>query len=240
MKLFDDIWEGIGNFGADADKFMKREMPFDMGWGAPAAVVAAVAAPEIVSTMGGAEGAAGASSFMPGEWGISDLFGSGNVGTGTVLENGGLGSYLDSLGMGDGGEFIPTAGNSFSLDFLNPSTMLPWEETGSGLTGNGFSGYTPQEQAGLDDLIAKQSAKYPMDGAESASKKPSFQQLLGKQLMSGGLKGLGGGGGAGFQYQEQPVQRQQAFVATPQPLQVQQKDSDIAALIAALRKKDFE
>lgn len=211
----DDIWQGIGNIGADTDKFMKREMPFDSGWGAPAALVATYfGGPAVLETMGGAAEGAGA---VGGAEGVS-----------------GMGGYLDSLGMG-GGEFMPTAGNSFSMDFLNPSTMLPWEETGSGLTGNGFSGYTPQEQAGLDDLIAKQSAKYPMDGASS---KPSFQQLLGKQLMQGGLGNFGSRGS--FQHQDAPVQRQAAFAATPAPLQVQDKQSDIATLIALLKKKEFE
>jgi hypothetical protein len=193
LDFLEKIWQGIGNIGADTDKFMKREMPFDSGWGTPAAIAAAIAAPQLIPAMG----EAGASEGM-----------------------------LSSLG---GGEFIPTAGNSFSLDFLNPSTGMPWESTGSGLTGNGFNGYTPQEQA----------AKYPMDVMDAANKKSSFQQLLGKQLMSGGLKGLGGGGGSGYQHQDTPVQRQAAFAQTPAPFQVQNKDSDIAALIAALKKKDL-
>ena len=220
FNFLDDIWKGIGNIGADTDKFMKREMPFDSGWGAPAAVVAAIAAPEILPMMGEAGAAEGAGAIGGAE-GV-----------------GGMGGYLESLGMG-GGEFMPTAGNSFDLSFLNPSTGMPWSETGSGLTGNGFSGYTPQEQAGLDNLISQQSAKYPMDGVDATkgASKPSFQQLLGKQLMSGGMGNFGSKGG--YQHQDTPVQRQQAFAATPAPFQVQNKDSDIAALIAALKKKDL-
>lgn len=224
LGFLDNIWQGIGNIGADTDKFMKREMPFDSGWGAPAAAVAAYfGGPAVMSAMGEGAGSLGAAE------------GAGAAGGESVLGAGGMNGLLDTLGVSGGGEFMPTAGNSFDLNFLNPSTGMPWSETGSGLTGNGFSGYTPQEQAGLDNLINQQSAKYPMDG--TATSKPSFQQLLGKQLMSGGLGNSMGGQRAGYQHQEQPVQRQAAFAATPAPFQVQNKDSDMAALIAALRSK---
>ena len=224
LGFLDNVWQGIGNIGADTDKFMKREMPFDSGWGAPAAAVAAYfGGPAVMSYFG--EGAAGVGA---GE-------GAGAIGGESVLGAGGMNGYLDSLGLSGGGEFMPTAGNSFDLGFLNTPTGLPLEQTGSGLTGNGFGGgYTPQEQAGLDNLINQQSAKYPMDGTSTANK-PSFQQLLGKQLMSGGMGGFGSK--SGYQYQEQPVQRQAAFAPTPAPFQVQDKQSDLAALVAALRSK---
>ena len=189
----DDIWQGIGNIGADTDKFMKREMPFDSGWGAPAALVATYfGGPAVLEAMGGAGEGAGA---LGGAEGIS----------------------------GEGfGNLMTTDPTSF----------------GEGWSASGFDngGYSPQDQLGLDNLINQQSAKYPMDGASS---KPSFQQLLGKQLMQGGLGNMGGQRGS-FQHQDAPVQRQAAFAATPAPFQVQNKDTDIAALIAALRKKDFE
>jgi len=216
MAMFDwldDIWQGVGNIGADTDKFMKREMPFDSGWGAPAAAVAAYfGGPMALEAMGEAGAGAGGES---------------------VLGAGGFGDYLSSLGIQDGG--FAGAGD-FGIGGMNPATGMDWASTGSGLTGNGYGGgYSPQEQAGLDNLINQQSAKYPMDGTSAS--KPSFQQLLGKQLMSGGLGNFGSKGG--FQHQDAPVQRQQAFAATPAPFQVQNKDSDIAALIAALKKKDL-
>ena len=243
----DSIGQGIGNFGADADQFMKREMPFDSGWGAPAAAVAAYfGGPAVMSYFGegaagvgagegaGALGGGGMLDSIGGAGGSfgGDLFQLG--GSEGALGSGGMNGYLDSLGLSGGGEFMPTAGNSFDLGFLNTPTGLPLEQTGSGLAGNGYGGgYTPQEQAGLDNLINQQSAKYPMDGAAS---KPSFQQLLGKQLMSGNL-GSSMQQKGGYQYQEQPVQRQPAFAPTPAPFQVQDKQADIAALIAALRSK---
>jgi hypothetical protein len=157
--------------------------------------------------------------------------GEGAIGGESALGAGGFGDYLSSLGMTDGG--FSGAGD-FSLSGMNPATGMEWADTGSGLAGNGYGGgYSPQEQAGLDSLINQQSAKYPMD---SASKKPTFQQLLGKQLMQGNI-GSSMGSKGGYQHQDTPVQRQQAFAATPAPFQVQNKDSDIAALIAALRSK---
>jgi hypothetical protein len=245
LDFLDKIWQGLGNIGADTDKFMKREMPFDSGWGAPAAVVAAIAAPEILPMMGeagtasGAEGlgsymgSAGldAGSFAPSEWNYADLINSGNMGAGSVLGDsgaGGMNGYLDSLGMDTGG-FSGVGDFSTSI---NPATGLDWAETGSGLTGNGANtGYSS-----MNDYMNQAGIK--TDGFKPSAAKPSFQQLLGKQLMSGNLSSLGGSKGS-FQHQDTPVQRQAAFAQTPAPLQVQNKDSDIAALIAALKKKDL-
>ena len=221
LGFLDNIWQGIGNIGADTDKFMKREMPFDSGWGAPAALVAAIAAPEIIPTMGEAGATAGEG--------------------GSLLGSGGMNGLLDTLGVSGGGDFVPTAGNSFDLGggFGNLMTSDP-TSFGEGWNATGFNdgtGYSAQQQGSLDNLINEQSAKYPMDAAKGAGK-PTFQQLLGKQLMSGNLGSSMGQRGS-FQHQDQPVQRQQAFAATPAPFQVQNKDSDIAALIAALKKKDL-
>jgi hypothetical protein len=119
---------------------------------------------------------------------------------------------------------------------MNPATGMDWAETGSGFTGNGYGGgYTPQEQAGLDNLINQQSAKYPMDSSAKTNK-PTFQQLLGKQLMSGAMGGMGGSK-QGYQYQEQPIQRQGAFLPVAQAPAIQEKKADIEALISALRSK---
>ena len=71
-----------------------------------------------------------------------------------------------------------------------------------------------------------------MDG--STSNKPSFQQQLGKQLMQGNI-GSPLQQRGNYQHQDQPVQRQPAFAPTPAPFQVQDKPSDIQALVEALR-----
>lgn len=171
MSIFDSLdkalWKPAGKGLSEADTFMKREMPFDMSWGFPAALVAAYfGGPAVMEAMGEAGGA--------------------GAGGESVLGAGGMNGYLESLGVGQGGEFIPTAGNSFSLDFLNPSTGLPWEDTGSGLTGNGSLFPTEEQQAGLDDLIAKQSAKYPMPSSSGSANDFAKQQMMAKALSSFG------------------------------------------------------
>jgi len=71
FNFLDDLFGSIGNSLADTDKFMKREMPFDSGWGAPAAAVAAYfGGPAALSALG--EGAAGGGGGM-----LSSLGGSG-------------------------------------------------------------------------------------------------------------------------------------------------------------------
>lgn len=103
-----DIWSGIGNIGADTDKFMKREMPFDSGWGAPAALVASYfAAPYVASSFGAAEGA----GAVGGAEGGGALGGGELVGGGS----GGFTDYLSSLFGGEsGGTFVPS---------IDPSTL---------------------------------------------------------------------------------------------------------------------
>lgn len=144
----------------------------------------------------------------------------------------GLGSYMGSAGL-DAGSF---GGDAFSMGGSGFGNLMTTDPTsfGEGWSSSGFDngGYSPQDQIGLDNLINQQSAKYPMDG------KPSFQQSLGKMLMQGGMGNSMGQRGS-FQHQDQPVQRQAAFAPTPAPFQVQDKQSDIAALVAALRNKDL-
>lgn len=239
MAMFDwldDIGQGIGNFGADTDQFMKREMPFDSGWGAPAAAVAAYfGGPAVMSYFG--EGAAGlgategAGALGAGEAGagggfldgIGSLFGGGSSG-GFGLDPS-MGSGVTSTGFGT------TTGSSFGG--LNPNMAPGVTSTGFGTTGGStFGGLNPS--LGMSDSIASSGLGdlSPSSGFNSKS----FQQQLGKQLMSGNMGGMGGSK-QGYQYQEQPVQRQAAFAPTPPPFQVQDKQTDVAALIAALRSK---
>lgn len=147
------------------------------------------------------------------------------------------GGMLDSIG-GNGGSFggdlFQINGGSGDFTSINPSTGVDWSQTGSGLSGNSFDGYTPQEQASLDNLINEQSAKYPMDNAPTA--KPTFQQQLSKQLMKTNL-GSPMQQASNYHYQEQPIQRQGAFQPVSNTAPIQDKPSDISALVSALRSK---
>lgn len=85
----DFLTKPIGKGLSEADTFMRREMPFNMSWGFPAALIAAYfGGPAAMNAMGSTGQGAGAAT--------------GN-------------SMLSSLGVDGGGSFIPTAGNSFTL-----------------------------------------------------------------------------------------------------------------------------
>lgn len=112
LSFLDNIFKPIGKGLSEADTFMNREMPFNMSWGFPAALVASYFAPQILGSMGGAGGAGGSSSSM-----------------------------LSSLGLESGGAFVPTAGNSFSLSSILPQTgsALGAGNAFGGATGSGTS-----------------------------------------------------------------------------------------------------
>jgi len=205
LDFLDKAWQSLGNIGADTDKFMKREMPFDSGWGAPAAAVAAYfGGPMALEAMGETGGAAsGSGGFMNS---LGSMFGGG--------ETGGFG-----IGQGSNyANFANTSGGAFGG--LNPSSMAG--EFG-GLNAASPSGIASSNSAmGLSDLSAPSSMS-------------SFGQSLAKQLLSQ-KQGQQTPQNA-YQYHEQPVQRQAAFAPTPATFQVQDKPTDIAALVAALRSK---
>jgi hypothetical protein len=215
MAFFDflgDAFKGIGNFGADADQFIKREMPFDSGWGAPAAAVAAhVGAPYIASSLG-AEGAgalggatdvgttAGSGGFMDG---FGSLFGGSDGGFGI-----GQGANYTNFANTSGGSFgninpiASPSGSEFGLNFGSPSSIA------SSNSAMGLSNLSPSGTSGNDLL---------------------------KQLMQSQQKTAQQNQGIFDTYQPTQVTRQAAFLPTPGMVQVQDKQSDLAALIKALR-----
>jgi hypothetical protein len=116
FNFLDDLFSGVGRGFADVDKFVDREMPFDSGWGFPAALTAAYFAPYLIPTLaeGGGTAAGGGgmlSSLGAGGGGTfgGELFQLGGAGAG----GGGFGGaeMLSSLG-GSGGSF---GGDLFSL-----------------------------------------------------------------------------------------------------------------------------
>ena len=93
MKFLEklDFFKPLGKGLAEVDTFMRREMPFNMSWGFPAALAATYfGGPMVMKALGSSGGASGAGSM------------TGN-------------SMLSNLGLDGGGSFVPTAGNSFEL-----------------------------------------------------------------------------------------------------------------------------
>jgi len=58
-----DIFGSVGKGLSEADTFMRREMPFNMSWGFPAALVAAYYAPQLLGSMGSAGGSSAGTSY---------------------------------------------------------------------------------------------------------------------------------------------------------------------------------
>jgi len=218
FDFLDNIWKPAGKGLSEVDRFVDREMPFDSGWGAPAAAVAAYfGGPYALEAMGqlgaGEAGAAGAAGEAGAGGGFMESLGS-MFGGG---ETGGFG-----IGQGSNyANFANTSGGSFGS--LNPMQSLQGGEFG--LNAASPSGIASSNSAmGLSNLGASSSMS-------------DFGQQLAKQLLS--QKQGGGQQSQGYNYQEMPVQRQAAFAPTPAPFQVQDRQTDIAALIAALRNKDL-
>jgi len=216
MAFFDflgDTFQGIGNFGADADKFMKREMPFDSGWGAPAALIAAIAAPEIIPmfaeaapTAAGATEvgatAGGAGGFMDG---FGSLFGGGNTGGYGIGQGANYSNFANTSG-GSFGSLNPMAspsGSEFGLNFGSPSSIA------SSNSAMGLTDFSPSGGNNLSDFLSQTMKN---------------QQKTAQQNQ-----------GIFDNYQPTQVTRQAAFLPNPGMVQVQDKQTDLAALIKALR-----
>lgn len=151
LSFLDNIFKPIGKGLSEADTFMNREMPFNMSWGFPAALVASYFAPQIMGSMGSAGGSA-----------------TGN-------------SMLGSLGLEGGGAFVPTAGNSFSLSSVipNSSAALGTGNAFGNVTGSGQGGLL--DYLGLGSESGGQFAGEGMFDLPSSAFTPEYLDALAKQ-----------------------------------------------------------
>jgi len=104
LSFLDNIFKPIGKGLSEADTFMRREMPFNMSWGFPAALTAAYfGGPMVMNALGSSGGSA---------------FGA-PAGTGSSY-----GGLLESMGLSGGGQFtgVPGQENIFQL---SASQMTP-------------------------------------------------------------------------------------------------------------------
>jgi len=189
FNFLDDLFSGIGNGLADTDKFVKREMPFDSGWGAPAALIAAIAAPEIIPYFAeaGAEGgtAAGGSGMLSSLGGSGGTFGGdlfqlgGSAGAEGSIGSGGMNSLLSSLGL-DGGsmagqEAFSLPSSAYTPEYLNSLAQYQGVDAGNpsfldNLFNNNEQGLYKQEGLAqkasgqtLTDLLKKKSQQSALD-----------------------------------------------------------------------------
>jgi hypothetical protein len=134
MKFLDNLlWKPIGKGLSEADTFMRREMPFNMSWGAPAAAAAAYfGGPAVLKAIQGAGGGSMTGSSMLSNYGL-------DAGKGFAASNGANFSlpssaytpqYLDMLAAQNGVDagnptlFQRFTGNT-EQGLYNPNQMSP-------------------------------------------------------------------------------------------------------------------
>jgi len=160
LSFLDDLFKGIGNVGADADQFMKREMPFDSGWGAPAALVATYfGAPYAMEAFGSTGSTAGGS--------------------------GGMNSLLSNLGL-DAGSFAGQEAfqlpmSSYTPEYLNMLAQSQGVDAGNASYLDRLLGNTEQ------GLYKKESALNKQPGMSVANmlQNQAKQRALGQVTQTG-------------------------------------------------------
>jgi hypothetical protein len=244
FSFLEDLFKPVGKGFSELDRFVDREMPFDSGWGAPAAAVAAYfGGPALMSYLGegaagvgGAEGvgsAAGGGGALQSLGGAGGSFGGdlfqlgGSAGGGNALGAGGMNGYLSSIGLEGGGSFagqeaFQLPASAYTPEYLDSLAKYQGVDAGNAsyldrLMGNTEQGLYKQEG------LAKQTAG---ETASAMLKKQAQQQALGQLLKSG----------SGMQQQGQ--QPQQAQI--PQAMMSRGQGVDtVSALLSLLQEKEM-
>jgi hypothetical protein len=245
LSFLDDLLRSIGNIGADTDKFMKREMPFDSGWGAPAAAVAAYfGGPAVMgalgeggaASIGGAEGIGSAASgggILDSIGGAGGSFGGdlfqlgGSAGGESALGSGGMNGYLSSIGLDGGGSFagqeaFQLPASAYTPEYLNSLADYQGVDAGDRTLLDRLTGNTEQGLYKQEGLAKQASAQTPAD-------------MIKKRVQQSALSQLSKGGSGMQQQGQQPQQTQalQAMMSRGQPVDT------TAALLSLLQEKEM-
>ena len=167
FNFLDDLFKGIGNVGADTDKFMKREMPFDSGWGAPAALVAAYfGGPAALSALGEAGATEGAAAGAEGSIG-----------------SGGMNSLLSNLGLGGNGgamagqEAFQLPASAYTPEYLNSLAQYQGVDAGNASYLDRLTGNTEQGLYRQEGLSQKASGQTLTDMLKKQAQQKAISQL---------------------------------------------------------------
>ena len=204
FNFLDDFFSGLGRGLADTDKFVDREMPFDSGWGFPAAIVAAIAAPELIpyfAEAGAAEGAGAAGAGSAGAGGsfggaemLSSLGGSGGSFGGDLFQlggsagaegsigSGGMNSLLSSLGLDGGGSFagqeaFSLPSSSYTPEYLNMLADYQGVDAGNASYLDRLTGNTEQGLYRQEGLAQKASGQTLTDMLKKQAQQKAMSQL---------------------------------------------------------------
>jgi hypothetical protein len=192
FNFLDDLFSGVGNSLADTDKFMKREMPFDSGWGAPAALVAAYfGGPAALSALGEAGAAEGAAAGAEGSIG-----------------SGGMNSLLSNLGLGGnsgsfaGQEAFQLPASAYTPEYLNSLAQ--------------YQGVDAGNASYLDRLLGNtEQGLYRQEGLAQKASGQTLTDMLKKQAQQKAISQLGQ---SGSKMQEQSQQADQNRMAQQQAM----------------------
>jgi hypothetical protein len=160
LSFLDDLFKGIGNVGADADQFMKREMPFDSGWGAPAAAVAA---------------------YFGAPYAMEALGSTGTAGAEGSIGSGGMNSLLSSLGL-EGGSFAGQEAfqlpmQSYTPEYLNALADYQGVDVGNPSLWDRLTGNTEQGLYKQEGLAQKASGQTVTDLLKKQAQQKALSQL---------------------------------------------------------------
>jgi hypothetical protein len=249
LSFLDDLFGGFGNALADTDKFMKREMPFDSGWGTPAAIAAAIAAPQLIPYFAEAGGAAGGGAATGG--GAAAGGGMNSLLSGLGLEGGSFGGELFQLGGAAGAEGSIGAGGMNSL------------LSNLGLDGGSFAGqeafslpssaYTPEyldmlaksqgvdagDVSFLDRLLGNtEQGLYKQEGLAKQASGQTMQDMFKKQAQQKAISQLGQSGSK-MQEQNTAQQAEQNRMAQQQAMMRRGQAVDTTtALLSLLQDRE--
>ena len=202
FNFLDDFFSGLGSGFADTDKFVKREMPFDSGWAAPAALVAAIAAPEIIPYFaeagaegGAAAGAGGAGGSFGGAEMLSSLGGSGGSFGGDLFQlggsagaegsigSGGMNSLLSNLGLGGNGgamagqEAFQLPASAYTPEYLNSLAQYQGVDAGNASYLDRLLGNTEQGLYRQEGLAKQASGQTLTDMLKKKAQQSALNQL---------------------------------------------------------------
>jgi len=208
MKFLEklDFFKPLGKGLSEADTFMRREMPFNMSWGFPAALVAMYyGGPAAMSAMSNAGSSAGSTA-------------AASTGNG----------MLQSLGLpANAGQMSsPAFQTSFSPEYLNQLAASQGVSQGEP---SYFRNLIGDNEQGLYDQFNRMNVtKMPQMGGMNMG----GSNMMSQALRSFG----GSTGPRPVELPRMDIPRQQPFVFMPEGKDIQEKDLDIKKLAEVLRK----
>jgi hypothetical protein len=238
LSFLDDLFGGFGNALADTDKFVKREMPFDSGWGLPAAVLAAIAAPQLIPAfaeagggaagVGAAEGAGvaagGAETFLGTQAipqiDMMNILSSGGESTGYGGMNGLLSNFGLDAGSFAGQEAFSLPSSAYTPEYLD---MLAKSQ-----------GVDAGDVSFLDRLLGNtEQGLYKQEGLAKQASGQTMQDMLKKQAQQKALSQLTQSG-SNMQQQNTAQQAEQNRMAQQQAMMRRGQPVDVTTALLSL------